>query len=112
MQPGNVFAQYVELNVYNRPWLYVAEIGVLKRIGYYGNLECVCARVAHSQRYTVYCYAAFVDSKITLAGHLCVLGILEREVGAAVGVFHCGAYGGLVDVALHDVAVKASVHEH
>ena len=49
---------------------------------------------------------------VSASRHLGGEFVLESEIGAAVGVFLGDATCGAVHMALHDVAVQASVHQH
>ena len=47
-----------------------------------------------------------------MAGHLLAEVVAEGEVGGAISIVHGNTGGGLVYMALHDVAVESAVHQH
>ena len=53
-----------------------------------------------------------VDSEVPLASHLAVIFIFKGEVGRAVGIVHSNATSRLIDVALHDVTIQTTIHQH
>ena len=76
------------------------------------DLESVVARIADRQTHAVDCDAAFVHTKISALCHLAVGRVLERKAVAAVFAYFVDTHGGIVHVALYDVAVQAPVHHH
>ena len=112
LQTGNVLADDVELEVDNRSDADVLEVGMLHGVGDDGYLKRVLRGVADGQRYAVNSYAALIDREVAVASHLAVQLVLEGEVGTAVSILHGDTAGGLVNVALHDVAVQTAVHQH
>ena len=85
---------------------------MLECVGDDGHLEGVGSGIADGEGDPVDGDGTLVDGEVALEGHLPVFGILEGEVGGAVGIVHGDAACCLVDVSLHDVAVEPAVHEH
>ena len=112
LQTGDVLADNVEFNVDDRSDADVLEVGVLHSVGDDGHLESITGGTADGEGDTIDGDAALVDRKVSVTGHLLVVIVLEGEVSGAVGIFHSGATGRLVDVPLDDVPVESSVHQH
>jgi hypothetical protein len=88
------------------------EISVLVSERNDSHFKAVGLRVADSEAYTIDSNAALFDSDITLASHLLVDLITESVTPTAVGFNDISATGSLVNVALDNVAVEPSVHNH
>ena len=112
LEPRNVLAENVELDVHDASNLDVAEVGVLESVGDDGHLESVLRRVANRERHAIHRHAALVDGEIPAPSHRLVVGVLESEIGAAVGIFHVNAGRRHVHMPLHDVPVEPPVHQH
>ena len=112
IETGNVFAQDVKLQIDNGAHLNILEVGVLQGIGNDGYLECVICGIAYRERYAVDGDRTLVNGEIATKCHFLVLGILEGEVGRTIGIFFLDAGGCLVYVALNDVAVQSTIHNH
>jgi len=87
-QSCDVFSKDIEFDVDHRADTDIAEVGVFKRVRYYGHPESVGCGVAYSERHTVDSYAAFVYSKVAVSCHLLVGFVCECEVCASIGIFH------------------------
>ena len=112
LQTGNVLADNVIFNVDDRSDADVLEVGVLHSVGDDGHLESITGGMADGEGDTIDGDAALVDRKVSVTGHLWVVIVLEGEVSGAIGIFHSGATGCLVNVSLDDVPVESSVHQH
>lgn len=110
LQASDILSEDVELQVDDTPDADIAEVGVFKRIWDDGYLEGVSRGIADGKTNPIHGYTALVDGKVTLLGHLAVLGIFEGEVGAAIRIVHRDAAGRLVDMSLYDMPVKPTVH--
>ena len=89
------------------PTFYVAEIGVVECIGYDGDAECVGLGVADRKADAIYADRPFFNCHITFADHLFGHIVAEFEIAASFNLFDSDAFGGAVNMALHDMSVKA-----
>ena len=111
-QSADVFPDDVELQIDHRAFDDGVEVRQVVGVGDDGHLEAVRAGVADGEADAVDADRSFLDGHVALASHLRVSGVAEGVIPAAVGLAHVGADGRLVDVALDDVAVQATVHQH
>ena len=102
----------VKLKVHHGAFNDVVEVGEFVGVGDDGDLEAVALAVAYSKAGAVDGDAALLHGDIAFACHRWVNVVVEGVIPAAVGLAHTGTGGGLVHMTLHDVSVKAAVHEH
>ena len=112
VEAGDILAQDIKLEVDLRAHDDVGEVGVLARVGDDGHGEGVVGRVDDGERDAVDRHGTLIDREVALARHLAVEGVLKGEVGGVSSILHLHAARRLIYVALHDVAVQATVHRH
>ena len=88
------------------------EVGILEGIGNDAHLEGILRGAAYSQADTINGYTTLVDSKIAVRDHLAVTFVFKSELETTLLILYSQTSGSLVYMALHDMAVKASVHLH
>ena len=108
----NVFPDDVELDVDDGSFFDGMEVGVVEGVGDDADLEGVGCGTANGETDAVDCHATFIDGEIPVLDHLFVALVFEGVLVAALLVFHSDASGGLVNVPLHDMPIKAAVHQH
>ena len=112
LEAGDVFAKDVELKVDNGADADVLEIGMFHSVRNDGYLESALRRIANGERHAVNGDRTLVDGEVAATRHLWRIVVLEGEIGGAVGIVQLDATSGLVYVALDDMAVETSVHQH
>ena len=80
LESCDIFAQYVELDVYNRSNLNVVKVCDFFRIRYYGYCKRVVRWPAYCQRYAIDRYRAFINSEIAAPCQFSVYVVFEGEV--------------------------------
>ena len=112
MHSCQVLPDDVELDVDNRAGLDGVEIRVVEGVGNDADLESVFRGAANGKAHAIDCHAALIDGEVAVLDHfLCAL-VLERVLMAALLVFDGDADSRLVNVSLHDMSVKAAIHQH
>jgi hypothetical protein len=83
------------------------QVGVLKCIRDNSHRKTVGVRINHSKTNTIYADRAFLDRYITAC---CI--ILKCVFPAAIKLFKRSTNSHLVNMALHNMAIKPGIHLH
>ncbi len=108
----NVFPNDVELDVDDGSLLDGVEVGVVEGVGDDADLEGVGCGAANGETDAVDCHAPLIDGEIAVLDHFLRALVFEGVLVAALLVLDGDADSSLVNVPLHDMPVKASVHQH
>ena len=108
----NVFPNDVELDVDDGSLLDGVEVGVVEGVGDDADLEGVGCGTTYGEAHAVDGHASLIDGEIAVLDHLLRALVFEGVLVATLLVFHSDASGGLVNVPLHDMPIKAAVHQH
>lgn len=111
-QPCQIFADDIKLYIHTLANCDGMEVCVLESVRDNGHAERIELAVAYGKAHTVDRDRAFLDRHISFCGKLGANIVLKRKVTAAISFLYICADGGGVDMALYDVPVKASVHQH
>ena len=112
LKAADVFAEDVVFNVHLRAHPDGVEIGVLEGVGDDADLEGFGCGIADGEADAIDRHAALVNGEITAAGQFGGIAVAEGEDVTAAVLLHAGTFGCVVHVALHDMAIKAAVHQH
>ena len=112
MEAGNVFSQDVKLKIHDAPDLEGVKVGVFESVGDDADLETVGGRLANGETHAIDGHGTFIDGEVSSAGKFGVKIVGESEDVASIGIGNLRAARRAINVSLHDVAVKTSVHRH
>ena len=112
VHPCQVFPDDVELDVDDGSFLDGVEVSVVEGVGDDADLEGVGCGTTYGKAHAVDGHASLIDGEIAVLHHLLRALVFEGVLVAALLVFHSDASGGLVNVPLHNMPIKAAVHQH
>lgn len=111
-QAADEFSQDVEFDVDACSHADGVEVGVL--VGEWNDvyLKGIVGGVAYGEAHAVDGDWSFVNGEVSFACHFPVERIFESVGVASFGILDSGAYGGFVDVTLHDMSVQTFSQWH
>ena len=105
LQARNVFTKDIELNIHQTAFVHVTEVCVFLGIRNDGHSECVSCGVTYRKRDAVYRNRTFVDGEVTTLCEFSIRFIFKGVVGATIGIAHCNAGGGFINVSLYNMPI-------
>ncbi len=108
----NVFPDDVELDVDDGSFFDGMEVGVVEGVGDDADLEGVGCGTTYGEAHAVDGHASLIDGEIAVLDHLLRALVFEGVLMAALLILDGNANCSLVNVSLHDMAVKSAVHQH
>jgi len=102
---GQIFTNHVKFKVDAVAWLYLLQVGVFIGVGNDGHGKPVVDQIECCKADAIDADAPFFNEQMSKLSW-----ILEGVEPAPVLVFHSGANGSSVNVALHQVSIQPAVH--
>ena len=112
MHPCNVFSNNIEFQIDHRASFYLAEIGMFKRVRNNGHFETIIRWRTHRKTNAIYGNRTFIYCEITTFTPIGRACIFKMEIVATIGIANFGTHRSLIYVTLHNVSIKATVHDH
>ena len=104
---GDVFSEYIELEVHHASLFKILEVGMLVGVWNNGHREGAIAGIDYREADAIYANGALLDGDISFQGI-----VVEGEYFAAIHVGNIGADGSLVHMPIHQMAIQPSIHQH